>query len=280
MIMRYLVCWMLVIICASAFAQDINLDGQVDCDDSELLGAAIRDGITDARFDLDGNAAVEMADHVVWRDAAFAESSHFQLVAVPQLAPDKLLRTKLIVRATNPSDLVAIFHNVAFRGDAHQVGLPIFVQPMATVDSFDHVFGLGDELVDELQSLDSHVLVRPETVGYGLYNGYYGLTDRNDASNPTDAVEIVHPALQLSFAYGFGDLGSENPDFDLFALSSPVISEIGMANSVEFAQLITPVRMPTTGEPGKITIRLGVAGGTSDLEVIDDFPVFGLDEEL
>ena len=50
-------------------AQDINLDGRVDCADTELLGDAILAGDSDSRFDLDSNGIVEMADHFVWRNA-------------------------------------------------------------------------------------------------------------------------------------------------------------------------------------------------------------------
>ena len=50
--------WM---ICTVAVGQDINLDGVLDCADTELLGDAIVNGDMDSRFDLDGNGIVELA---------------------------------------------------------------------------------------------------------------------------------------------------------------------------------------------------------------------------
>ena len=235
--------WM---ICIVTVGQDINLDGVLDCADTELLGDAIVNGDMDSRFDLDGNGIVELADHKVWQDAVYAdrdplgyedlnldnvidqrdgliyalnfnveqpyghcrgdtnldgastrvendlnyyttgitlpfdsspttvgeignpllawteqgvviaESAAFRLVAVPQVAPDHFMSSKVVVQTNNPDDVVAMIHNLAFTGDAHQVRFPgPFGSPTRSSSDFEPGPLWDEAAVEQLKPLDS-----------------------------------------------------------------------------------------------------------------------------
>lgn len=256
---------------------DTNLDGVSTRVENDLNYYTT--GIT-LPFDSSPTTVREIGNPLLaWTEQGvlIAESAAFRLVAVPQVAPDHFMSSKVVVQTNNPDDVVAMIHNLAFTGDAHQVRFPgPFGSPTRSSSDFEPGAFWDEAAVEQLKPLDSHFLIDQSYISYGLYSSFSGTIENHDLSNPTGFVGPIAPIFDIPYEYGLGNLQSGYPDFDLFSFR-----ESHRTGSLDFAQMVTPARMPDTDKPGQVTIQLGVGGATSGGALpIEDFPVFGLDQPL
>jgi hypothetical protein len=142
----------------------------------------------------------------------------------PQPSPGEgLLATKLVLQHQDPNQKLVTFSGLSITGALHQV----FIQgrtldPTPTVDSF-----LPSDPA-EVVNADSHLLIVGDNVGGGAGQGFTGIDEANDLSDPTGISDAV-------FKAGVGNLFSNMPT-DAFFLDTPY-----QANSVELAYLVAPV---------------------------------------
>ena len=287
---------------------DVNLDGRVDAQDSNILGInwvqetgggwchgdTSLDGRVDARdkgetqlhWMIGGRSPATPSNVVeigqplaIWRagtGAVIAESASFEVVASPRAAPDGLLATVISVRAKIETDRVVTFRDIEFDGDLHQLWIddPFLVPTTIRDDLF------LPESLDPFLNMDSHILVGHSNLGIHFGGGLAGSSEENDKSNPTNQ-ELVYEFFPL--ATGLGRLAMASPT-DAFTLHRgfPDDEDVESAQkqSVDLAHLVTPARMPGTDLPGEVSYRIGVLGSSDLDEPLADMPIFGFDENF
>ena len=177
-----------------------------------------------------------------------AEDGPFRLLSTPQIAPPGLLATVLSLETTNSAHRIATIDNVAISGDVHQVWAEPFAMPTATPDEIvESPLFHGNWAV-----ADTHLLIEPSMVGGGAGGNYYGISEFNDGSDPSQiASELPLSTAGFSPLVGMGELRSSHPT-DAFFLS-PVFQ----TGHVDIAYIVTPFADPL----GAVRFTMGVQGG-------------------
>ncbi len=208
-----------------------------------------------------------------WRGSGvvFAETEHFELVSIPQSAPDGLLATVLAVRAKNPTDRIVTLRQLSFSGDLHQVGVQ-FPTGILTTPIIDDFFR-PVPLPDDWRPADSHELLGIYDVG-AMYIGPAATDEDNDLTNP-----VGLDAQLSSFSFGpavtgIGDIRGTIPEH---AFSLDTLLQV---REVALGQLVTPAIMPDTGQRGEVLVRVGILGADESNEPLPDEGVVGLDEPV
>ena len=61
--------------------------------------------------------------------AVFAATELYELIAIPQRAPDGLFATVVAIRTLNPTDRIITFDGLSLEGDLHQIWDDVFGSP-------------------------------------------------------------------------------------------------------------------------------------------------------
>lgn len=255
---------------------------QGDLSGDDLVGAADDDVVSSNRTFIQDYAA-SVVTHAIpspldaWRDPAgvvFAETEHFELVSIPQAAPDGLLATVLGVRTKSATNRVATLRQLSFTGDLHQVAWEFrsFTTDTAVIDDFTS----PETLPDDWRQVDSHIVISDDDLG-ALIVPPGAMSEDNDLSNPAGLNDqLSHFSLlfdDIPAMTGIGGIGVDR--YALFSLDTPL-----QDNFVEVAQLLTPAVMPDTGQRGEVFFRVGILGGDESNVPLPDEGVVGLDEPL
>jgi hypothetical protein len=197
----------------------------------------------------------------------FAQTEHFELISIPQRAPDGLLATVVAIRTLEPTDRIVTFTNLAVTGDLHQTWLSgPFGSPTAKNVS------AGQTYPAKWIPFDSHLLFtswpRPNMIGDGAGSGYFGISETNDMTiGEIPGLPLVQGTPSVS---GIGPISMVNGT-DAFFLAPAFQSD-----EVQIAFLVTPARTSNTGTVGEIFLTLGVLGGDENNEPIPYEGIFGL----
>lgn len=282
---------------------DVNLDGRVDQIDAHRIGLNwFRPGETSyCRGDLDLDGDVDPIDRAyvalhwyagdtephkaadvvlsglpdsltAWRTeggVAFARVGSIEYVAIPQRAPDGALATVVAARTTEPGQRIVTIYDFKTTGDLHHTWLPGSFGPVPTVTS-----EFPPTIPAEWSAYDSHLLIESSMIGANFDQGYAGINESNDASDPIGIGQELPLVHDLSAITGLGELQMEIPTGTFF-FDTPFQTDF-----VELAYLVTPAVMPDDAAMGEAFLTIGVLGGDQDNQPLPDLGVLGLNPPI
>jgi hypothetical protein len=253
---------------------DFEMDGIVDSGDKAVMDINWQQRITPYEFvpaSVDGIEIPPGREPWSHTDGVpFAQVGPYELLAIPQRAPDGVMATKVVFRTINADERIATFYHLEISGDLHQTWLAgPFGVPTAK--------GLqpGPTYHQDWIAYDSHLFIDHGVIGVSMGHGFTGVSETNDGSNPVSANEVL-PEIVFGGqpSTGMGDLTMVLPSDTFF------LRRDAQSNTIDFAYLVTPARIDGGDDRGRVYLTLGVMGGDSDDQPLPDVGVIGLEQPL
>ena len=218
--------------------------------------------------DVERRNAVLTHDQVdslaAWRSeegVVVGSNTVYDIIAIPQTAPDGFLATIIAFRQKDPANRFTAVEAIEIRGDSHQA--------WSSIGWFTSVEPVASPLYDPVWSqYDTHLLWEPRSFGI------YSFEETNDKSDPTKRQENLPQLLDgaATAQLGFGNTRMSSPS------DTAAIEWDANVTFLEFAKIVTPARMADTGKAGKVFLRLNLHSANANSLPVAEVGFIGVDE--